>query len=282
MKARSIKSVEEFLTAVRLDTHYWKMPRVFKPWFRGQANSAKPPIPSVLRSKESRKHEVELASVFRLKAQAYGNTPETGRLDQWLVLMQHHGVPTRLLDWTESPLAGLFFAVSKFAGKKLTEIDSVPAVWVLNPFELNRTSAPKLKRFPNTWTQGTTLENLKISFGTAGRDPQWDLVRQEVFHYKPSAFPLAIQPSSIHARVSSQKSCFTIHGTDISDFELIGKKTELIKAGFLLKYRVPKRRVKYIVKDLFDQGVTFSTLFPDLDNLGNDLKYQFCPKDLNI
>ena len=145
MKSVPIKSVKEFLANVQRDTQHWKVPRVYRPWFRGQSNSTKPPLPSVLRSDESRTHEVELASVFRLKAQAYGSTPDTGRLDQWLFLMQHHGVPTRLLDWTESPLVGLFFAVSKFARKKLQEIDSVPAVWMLNPFELNRISAPDLK-----------------------------------------------------------------------------------------------------------------------------------------
>jgi hypothetical protein len=275
METKAIKSVEEFVVAVQHDTRHWKMPRVFKPWFRGQADSAKAPIPSVLRSEESRKHEVDLSSVFRLKAQAYGSTPQTGRLDQWLVLMQHHRVPTRLLDWTESPLFGLFFAVSDFAGKKIGGIDSSPAVWVLNPFELNKMSDPKLKRFPNTWTQSTTLENFKIAFGTAGQDLQYNPLKKEYFFFKPSTSPLAIQPSSIHARVSSQKSCFTIHGTDVSNFEIIGKKTGLTKAGFLLKYRIPKKRIKYIMKDLFDQGVTFSSLFPDLDNLAKDLKYQF-------
>jgi len=278
MKSKSIKSIEGFLSALRRDTRGWKMPRVFKTWFRGQPDSAKPPIPSVLRSKEAIDHEVQMSTTFRLKAQAFGNMPETGRLDQWLFLMQHHSVPTRLLDWSESPLVGLFFALSKFTGEKLADVDSVPGVWVLNPFELNKISDPTLEGFPNTWVQSTALENFKIAFGTAGKDLQYNPIENKHFCYNPSEFPLAIQPSSVHSRITSQKSCFTIHGTDVSDFEHISKTTELAKNGFLLKYRIPKTNVKQILEDLFNQGITFSALFPDLDNLSKDIKYQFIGK----
>ena len=47
------------------------------------------------------------------------------------MLMQHHRVPTRLLDWSESPLAGLFFAVEEEPGAD-------GALWCLLPTELNK------------------------------------------------------------------------------------------------------------------------------------------------
>ena len=274
MNSEAVESVEDFITNVRDATGHWAIPPAFKPWFRGQSDSKKPPTPSILRHDLGGMCEFNLATNFRLKAQAYSPTPETGRIDQWLILMQHHGVPTRLLDWTESPLAGLFFAISKFVDEPEDKIDSEPGVWVLNPFELNRLCFDRPDAFPNTWTP-PAVENFKMAFGTAGKDWYLNHETKEYFHLSPTQYPFAFLPSFVHPRVASQKSCFTIHGTDKSDFEVIGESTELIKHKFFLKYHIPKKSVRLIIHDLFSRGVTFTSLFPDLDYLAKDLKYQF-------
>lgn len=274
MNSEAVESVEDFISKVRDVIGQWAIPSAYKPWFRGQSDSKKPPTPSILRHYLGERREFNLATNFRLKAQAYGPIPETDRIDQWLILMQHHGVPTRLLDWTENPLAGLFFAVSKFVDKWEDDIDSEPGVWVSNPHELNRLSFSDVGTFPNTWTP-PAIENFKMAFGTAGKDYYFNAETKEYFRCPPTAYPFAFLPSFIHARVAAQKSCFTIHGTDKSDFEVIGDSTELVKSEFFLKYHIPKESVKPIIHGLFSRGVTFTSLFPDLDNLAKDLKYQF-------
>ena len=52
--------------------------------------------------------------------------------------MQHSGAPTRLSDWTEGGLIALYFAVRNNANR-----DSDTAVWILDPWELNRTAADR-------------------------------------------------------------------------------------------------------------------------------------------
>src|SRR5262245_56443551 len=128
MKEYTIRSTEEFICRVREDrpeTH---------PWFRGEPNVETPLVPKVYRETPGRQphDENRLLQFFRMKAPTFSTAavPTRHQTDQWLLLQQHVGLPTRLLDWTESALVALRFALLKPA----------PVVWMLDPLRLNKLS----------------------------------------------------------------------------------------------------------------------------------------------
>lgn len=222
-----------------------------------------------------------MTTMFRLKSLAFSGgerTPETSRLDQWLFLMQHYGLPTRLLDWTENPLAACFFAASAAVTSEKPQSKyqdrKYMAVWMLHPIELNKLASDgQLADFPNTWVQGPALENFKIAFGTAGKDlivlPTGDRVI-----YQPTKLPLAVQPSNIAVRVAVQRSCFTVHGADKRDFEKLFL-AHPAKIAFLKKYVILRTKASEMLEALERRGVSHSTLFPDFDGLAKELKRRF-------
>jgi hypothetical protein len=192
------------------------------------------------------------------------DVPDNSRLDQWLFLMQHHGLPTRLLDWTENPFYAALFVTMK-AIIPDNSIDQDAALFCLDPIEMNKVSGVNF--FPITWIQGSVLQTFKFAFGT-----QNERVDGKIIPYLEK--PVAVYPSTIHSRIRSQRGCFTLHGNDKRDIECIFEG-DLIRQKKLIKYTIDKEDVPKILEELFDLGITYSTLFQDLDGLSKDLKFQF-------
>lgn len=258
-----IPSVKDLLDRVADDTRRWTHDGFTRPWFRGHTDDQYKLLPSILRSGNDM-HEFNLTKKFRLMAPGFGAELETSRLDRWLFLMQHHRAPTRLLDWTESVLVAAFFATEKAAEDKSVEHDA--AILALDPIALNK--AAGLQHFPVTWSQNPALQTIKFAFGT-----QDELINGKRIQYLE--LPCAIYPSTIHARIASQKGCFTLHGSDKRDFESIFRSHSLMQDKHLIKYRIPKEKVREIFQEIWDLGITYATLFPDLEGLARELKYSF-------
>ncbi len=268
-----VSTVEHLLHHVSETSAGWEREGNVRPWFRGQADAGLPPLPSVFRREYD---EFTMTSTFRLKALAFGDTPETGRLDQWLFLGQHFGLPTRLLDWTESVLFACFFAVAQWAACDQPEEcyrSQHMGIWMLHPLALNRLS--KVPGFPNTWTKKNIAnENCRMAF-----HPKVERAQMvEACALRPSRYPLAIQASAVDRRVVVQRSCFTVHGTDERDFETMLTDTDLVPGGYFRKFIVPRAVAPRLLEVLTDMGISFSTVYPDFKGLADELRHRFGPK----
>jgi hypothetical protein len=252
MPQKRIRDVHRFIYQVEKDISSWE--EIEKPIFRGEPNVKDTPLlPKLYRKRPdgSRYNENYLVQEFRRMAPsvAAGLAPERKETDRWLFLMQHVGLPTRLLDWTEGSLIALYFALQN---DKLV-------VWMLNWVELNKLSTGgeiSDEMSPLTWFNPPGHVNI----GNANIKAAWE--RGET----PLELPAAIKPTYFHQRMNAQKSWFTAHG---SRGEPI---TDLVPSKLLKKYVIkPSRRVK-MLSDLARLGITKSNLFPDLDALARELE----------
>jgi hypothetical protein len=125
--------------------------------FRGHSKTSYELIPSVGRTvhtaKSRERYEKSLFDIFRREAKAYCDiTPANDW--EWLSLAQHHGLPTRMLDWTYNPIVALYFAVQEheetdgklFALRAVTKVSE--HVLPSSPFEIDK----PVKFFPNIIT----------------------------------------------------------------------------------------------------------------------------------
>lgn len=123
-------------------------------WFRGQSQKRFDLIPSLYRvngifddndigTKYTKRHYAEDIRVqnYIAKNYHYYDKLPTSRV-QWLEVMQHHEMKTRVLDWSESSIHSVLFALEPFLDHKKYTTDTrrhqSPCVWVLKPQKLNR------------------------------------------------------------------------------------------------------------------------------------------------
>ncbi len=238
-KDRTIRSVPDLIKSLKTDIDNLTLPV----WFRGQSKVKWELLPSIARSPNL--SENHLLKKFKQNATLLLN-PLPASDFHWLFVMQHYGMPTRLLDWSESPLVALYFAINEN-----TNQDGV--LWILLPVDLNKSSNIKpdypnyIPSFEDNALKTYTPESV------AGEQTS-------------TLFPIAAIAPRNTQRMQSQQGTFTISHRDKTPIEAIGDKKHI------WRYIIPKSNKKVIKEELNLLGISEFQLFPELPSIWKMLK----------
>ncbi len=181
-----------------------------------------------------------------------------------MILGQHHGLPTRLMDWTYSPLTALHFAMSQNNLDKMEKNDCV--IWKINIDEVHSLLPKKYSAMLDEENAGIfTVEMLqKIVDNTEQYDKDM----------KDRAM-VVIEPPSIDPRIINQYSYFSIIPSGMKDVEtFLNTYTE-----HSVKYII-KKELRWRIRDMLDQlNINERIVYPGLDGLSQWLARHYYVKD---
>jgi FRG domain-containing protein len=319
VKDHRISSVNEALSLVadvRPLRSLWYSPRMtefgftypFGLWFRGQSDAAWSLEPSAFRravpTGSALYDETSMFYHFRLLRPDLSQSHQS--TFDWLCVMQHFGLPTRLLDWSESVLVALFFAVADPTGEYAQD----GRLYVLNAVRLNECCDFGIK--PRNGLHVPRCLNVIVRSGLAAsravvelrkeseieRMEQGDgvdcellldqLERDHTDCIERLRSPVAVFPFRSNTRMIAQSGMFTLHGGKVMKTKPSSKKTNLdpisledinarqtSRRKFLASYRIPKRFRRKIQEQLHMIGIHEATLFPELHNQAAYVKAQW-------
>jgi hypothetical protein len=230
--------------------------------FRGMAQASHDLKTSLMRLGGAfDRHEGHLLRNFR--KYAHGDAVREDSVWNWLALAQHHGLPTRLLDWTFSPYVALHIAT---ASTQHYGTDGV--VWCIDYVAANRFLPDILKKLLKE--EGSDVFTAEMLARAAGTLPEFDRLAVE-------PFVVFFEPPSLDARIVNQFALFSLMSrATVRLDQWLEAHPELYR-----RIIIPAT-LKWEIRDKLDQAnITERVLFPGLDGLSRWLKRYYSPNPRN-
>lgn len=260
MRLEVANNINEFLNIIH-KTKYFR-----NSWYRGHKNTVYRLEPSLYRQKKKvvtgdnyiqfRHYELndENLAIREFKKMVGNNSKNFNLSDiDYLYLMQHYGIETRLLDFTTNPLIALFFSVveSKESNQKLEDFDTLnefdeecSAIFCIDPKLINKISFGQEKIIDLSYVKFRKIQNLLT--------------------------PVCVEPTNddIDKRLKIQDSKFVLFGKEVEplDWYDVPRKT-------ILKILIPNSKRKRILYNLDEKfNINYSTIYPDMEGVKLQVK----------
>jgi hypothetical protein len=244
----------------------------FQNWaFRGQPGSGWPLESSLSRIFRTRRihpnvwpeQEERIIRVFRRKGHLLlQHVPASESTFEWVALMQHHGAPTRLLDFTWSPYVAAFFALEPSEGES--------AVWAVNSRRLLRQEEAGIApvNFAElAWTGPDGRPTVSVN-------PRLKEVFEHVYLQGTHPVVAIADPEMMNHRLVAQQGTFLIPGRLDRPIDQLLAAYEDDGPGLIAKLVLDERVRDVGMRELLNMNITSATLFPGLDGLARSMAYE--------
>jgi hypothetical protein len=230
--------------------------------FRGQAKADWGLQNAIERTDFIRLHkdiEANFLEEFQRGARNYLNRDQIPEhLIEWLALMQHHGAPTRLLDFTKSPFIAAYFAYEISNGKA----DRFVSVWAINIHFLKMKAIEKLSQH--------YAEHFKNSPNIINEE-----LFEKIFFDNSCSIVFPVEPFRMNRRYSLQQSLFVSTGNAAEPFmHQLNFLGEDMKQA-VIKIEMPACNKSHALRYLQKMNLNRASLFPDLDGYAESLRLRY-------
>ena len=214
-------------------------------WFRGQGANTYKLEPGLFRTNRGIERENDIYYKYKqLVSRIKGDCS-----NEWetLINMQHYGIPTRLLDWTDNLGVALYFA-------ETTSVTNVPmSLFLINPLALNKLSNKNdiLLLLPDKPTELSYINNY---------------IEKKPF---PARYPIAIKSNWVNDRIWAQSGMFTVHGDEKENDAFI---EELANKNAIFQIDISPDAHNSLSEYFQISGINIFKIFPDIQGIGRHLR----------